>query len=33
MIAADENGVRELFEHLLTMKDILPLGERFLTSY
>ncbi len=33
MIAADEKGVRELFEHLLTMKDILPLGERFLTSY
>ena len=31
--AAEENGVLPLFEHLLTMKDILPQAERFWRSY
>lgn len=31
--AADENGVLPLFEHLLTMNDILPQAERFWQSY
>lgn len=31
--AAEENGVLEHFEHLLTMKDILPEAERFWQSY
>ncbi|MCA9831548.1 MAG: DUF91 domain-containing protein [Dehalococcoidia bacterium] len=30
---AHENGVGPLFEHLLTMKDVLPLSERFQTSF
>jgi hypothetical protein len=31
--AAHDNGVGELFEHLLTMKDIVPLSERFYQSF
>lgn len=33
MKLAKENGVGELFEHLLTMTDILPLSQGYVTTY